>query len=141
MTELLKLVSFQLGILTTLKSLISEESQALRDRDADRLMALAKDKLQCLNDLQANDEILASRPDNQLLNSEPDLIKKVNQTKSLLKECQDVNSQNASLIELNIASLNRFSQALQASRNASSLTYNDKGKTSTISSLGEGYKA
>jgi flagella synthesis protein FlgN len=141
MTELLKLVSFQLGILTTLKSLISEESQALRDRDADRLMALAKDKLQCLNDLQANDEILASRPDNQLLNSEPDLIKKVNQTKALLKECQDVNSQNASLIELNIASLNRFSQALQASRNASSLTYNDKGKTSTISSLGEGYKA
>jgi flagella synthesis protein FlgN len=141
MTELLKLVSFQLGILTTLKSLISEESQALRDRDADRLMALAKDKLQCLNDLKANDEILASRPDNQLLNSEPDLIKKVNQTKSLLKECQDVNSQNASLIELNIASLNRFSQALQASRNASSLTYNDKGKTSTISSLGEGYKA
>lgn len=141
MTELLKLVSFQLGILTTLKSLISEESQALRDRDADRLMALAKDKLQCLNDLQANDEILASRPDNQLLNSEPDLIKKVNQTKALLKECQDINSQNSSLIELNIASLNRFSQALQASRNASSLTYNDKGKTSTISSLGEGYKA
>lgn len=141
MTELLKLVSFQLGILTTLKSLISEESQALHDRDADRLMALAKDKLQCLNDLQANDEILASSPDNQLLNSEPDLIKKVNQTKALLKECQDINSQNASLIELNIASLNRFSQALQASRNASSLTYNDKGKTSTISSLGEGYKA
>jgi flagella synthesis protein FlgN len=141
MTELLKLVSFQFGILTTLKSLISEESQALRDRDADRLMALAKDKLQCLNDLQANDEILASCPDNQLLNSEPVLIKKVNQTKALLKECQDVNSQNASLIELNIASLNRFSQALQASRNASSLTYNDKGKTSTISSLGEGYKA
>jgi flagella synthesis protein FlgN len=141
MTELLKLVSFQLGILTTLKSLISEESQALRERDADRLMALAKDKLQCLNDLQANDEKLASRADNQLLTSEPELIKKVNQTKAMLKECQDNNSQNASLIELNIASLNRFSQALQASRNASSLTYNDKGKTSTISSLGDGYKA
>ncbi|HAY96065.1 MAG TPA: flagellar protein FlgN, partial [Shewanella sp.] len=52
-----------------------------------------------------------------------------------------LNEQNASLIEMNLASLNRFAQALQASRNASSLTYNDKGKTSTISSLGNDLKA
>ena len=55
--------------------------------------------------------------------------------------CQQLNNENASLIELNIASLNRFAQALQVSRNASSLTYDDKGKTSTISSLGNDLKA
>jgi flagellar biosynthesis protein FlgN len=141
MTELLKLLAYQLGILAKLKTLIAEETQALHQRDADLLMKLAKDKLQCLNELQMNDTKLANHPENTLLSTEASLIEKVAQTKALLKECQDNNKQNASLIELNIASLNRFSQALQVSRNATSLTYNDKGKTSTISSLGDGYKA
>jgi len=61
--------------------------------------------------------------------------------KEALAECKDLNAQNASLIEMNLASLNRFAQALQASRNATTLTYNDKGKTSTISSLGNDLKA
>ncbi|ABE54584.1 FlgN [Shewanella denitrificans OS217] len=141
MTELLKLLAYQLGILAKLKTLIAEETQALHQRDADLLMNLAKDKLQCLNELQMNDTKLANHSENKLLSTEASLIEKVAQTKALLKECQDNNKQNASLIELNIASLNRFSQALQVSRNATSLTYNDKGKTSTISSLGDGYKA
>lgn len=141
MTELLKLLAYQLGILAKLKTLIAEETQALHQRDADLLMNLAKDKLQCLNELQMNDTKLANHSENKLLSTETSLIEKVAQTKALLKECQDNNKQNASLIELNIASLNRFSQALQVSRNATSLTYNDKGKTSTISSLGDGYKA
>ncbi|MBB1268108.1 flagella synthesis protein FlgN [Shewanella sp. SR44-3] len=141
MTELLKLVAYQLGILAKLKTLITEETQALHQRDADLLMSLAKDKLQCLNELQMNDTKLASHQENHLLSTEENLIEKVAQAKRLLKECQDSNKQNASLIELNIASLNRFSQALQVSRNATSLTYNDKGKTSTISSLGDGFKA
>jgi flagellar biosynthesis protein FlgN len=141
MTELLKLLAYQLGILAKLKTLIAEENQALHQRDADLLMNLAKDKLQCLNELQMNDTKLANHSESGLLNTEASLIEKVAQTKALLKECQDNNKQNASLIELNIASLNRFSQALQVSRNATSLTYNDKGKTSTISSLGDGYKA
>lgn len=141
MTELLKLVSYQLGILATLNKLVAEETQALHERDADRLMVLAKDKLQCLTDLQANEQKLAMHPNSQLLVTDTELVAKVTQAKLMLKECQDANQQNASLIELNIASLNRLSQALQASRNASSLTYNDKGKTSTISSLGDGYKA
>jgi flagellar biosynthesis protein FlgN len=141
MTELLKLLAYQLGILAKLKTLIAEETQALHQRDADLLMNLAKDKLQCLNELQMNDAKLANHSENKLLSTDASLIEKVAQTKALLKECQDNNKQNASLIELNIASLNRFSQALQVSRNATSLTYNDKGKTSTISSLGDGYKA
>jgi flagellar biosynthesis protein FlgN len=141
MTELLKLLAYQLGILAKLKTLIAEETQALHQRDADLLMNLAKDKLQCLNELQMNDTKLANHSENTLLSTEASLIEKVAQAKALLQECQDNNKQNASLIELNIASLNRFSQALQVSRNATSLTYNDKGKTSTISSLGDGYKA
>lgn len=63
------------------------------------------------------------------------------EVKLALVECKELNEQNASLIDMNLASLNRFAQALQASRNATSLTYNDKGKTSTISSLGNDLKA
>ncbi|MDO6618578.1 flagella synthesis protein FlgN [Pseudomonadota bacterium] len=141
MTELLQLLSFQHDTLSSLKLLVSEEKLALTERDADKLLSLAKDKVDCLNNLKLNDEKLASHPEKALLNAEPELIVKVEEAKAILDECKAINSQNASLIELNIASLNRFSQALQMSRNASSLTYNDKGRTSTISSLGQNLKA
>ncbi|ARD23242.1 MULTISPECIES: flagella synthesis protein FlgN [Shewanella] len=141
MNELLQLLSFQHGTLSSLKKLVSAEKQALADQDADTLLALAREKVECLNTLQQNDEKLANHPDKSLLNSEPKLIEKVAEAKTILEECKDINNQNASLIELNIASLNRFSQAMQMSRNATSLTYNDKGRTSTISSLGQNLKA
>lgn len=141
MTELSTLLSHQHGILTSLKSLISAEKQALQDQNADKLLKLAQEKQQCLMALQANDQLMANHPEHTRLISDPELVEKVTLSKNLLAECKDINQQNSSLIELNIASLNRFSQALQASRNASSLTYNDKGKTSTISTLGNDFKA
>ncbi|MCL1066575.1 flagellar protein FlgN [Shewanella olleyana] len=141
MNELLQLLSFQHGTLSSLKKLVSAEKQALTDQDADTLLALAREKVTCLNELQQNDQKLANHPDKALLNSNAELAQKVEEAKAILEQCKDINNQNASLIELNIASLNRFSQAMQMSRNATSLTYNDKGRTSTISSLGSNLKA
>ncbi|WP_153913934.1 flagella synthesis protein FlgN [Shewanella sp. TC10] len=141
MNELLQLLSFQHGTLSSLKKLVSAEKQALTDQDADTLLALAREKVTCLNELQQNDQKLANHPDKALLNSNAELAEKVEEAKVILEQCKDINNQNASLIELNIASLNRFSQAMQMSRNATSLTYNDKGRTSTISSLGSNLKA
>ena len=141
MKDLIELLDAQLAILTSLKLLISEEKTALSKQDADKLLALAKDKMQYLNNIQANDKKLANHPQHDQLKADPELSQKVNQAKLILAECKDINNQNASLIELNLASLNRFAQALQISRNASSLTYNDKGKTSTISTLGNDFKA
>ncbi|MCT7941657.1 flagella synthesis protein FlgN [Shewanella holmiensis] len=141
MTALSTLLSHQHGILTSLKSLISAEKQALQAQDADKLLKLAQEKQQCLIALKTNDESLANHPEHSLLTTDPELVEKVSAAKAILAVCKDINQQNASLIELNIATLNRFSQALQASRNSSSLTYNDKGKTSTISTLGNDFKA
>ncbi|WP_144210004.1 flagella synthesis protein FlgN [Shewanella donghaensis] len=141
MNELLQLLSFQHDTLSSLKSLVSEEKKALTERDADTLLSLARDKVTCLNTLKNNDEQLASHPDKALLNTNAELKVKVDEAKVILEQCKSINNENASLIELNIASLNRFSQALQMSRNSSSLTYNDKGRTSTISSLGQNLKA
>ncbi|MCC4832678.1 flagellar protein FlgN [Shewanella sp. 10N.7] len=141
MNELLQLLSFQHGTLSSLKKLVSAEKQALTDQDADTLLALAREKVTCLNNLQQNDQKLANHPEKELLSTDTVLIQKVEEAKVILEECKDINNQNASLIELNIASLNRFSQAMQMSRNATSLTYNDKGRTSTISSLGSNLKA
>ncbi|QIR13962.1 flagella synthesis protein FlgN [Shewanella aestuarii] len=141
MTDIATLLSHQQGILTSLKTIISAEKQALLDQDADALLKLAQDKQQYLINLKQNDDTLAKHPDKALLTSEPTLIEKVADSKLILAECKSLNQQNANLIELNIASMNRLSQALQVSRNASSLTYNDKGKTSTISTLGNDFKA
>ncbi|PKH33222.1 flagellar protein FlgN [Shewanella sp. ALD9] len=139
--ELHQLLDSQNQTLTQLKSLIVEEKAALSKQDADKLLALSKDKTQCLFNMKATDEKLASHSQHNLLTTDTELVQQVSRAKTILAECKDINSQNASLIELNIASLNRFAQALQASRNASSLTYNDKGKTSTISTLGNDFSA
>ena len=141
MTELITLLNQQYSTLTSLKLLILEEKQALTVQDADKILNLARDKVQLLNDMQQTDKLLANHPNQSLLSTEPALVEKVAETRNALAECKELNHQNASLIELNIASLNRFAQALQVSRNSSSLTYNDKGKTSTISTLGNDFKA
>lgn len=141
MTEIAKLVDLQHAHLAVLKQIILKEKGALVDQNADLLLALANEKSQCLKELKTNDDILANHTDKSQLTQQTELVHKMAVVKDALTECKELNDQNASLIEMNLASLNRFAQALQASRNASSLTYNDKGKTSTISSLGNDLKA
>ena len=141
MTEIAKLVDLQHAHLAVLKQIILKEKGALVDQNADLLLSLANEKSQCLKELKTNDDILAKHSDKSLLTQQVELVHKMADIKDALTECKELNEQNASLIEMNLASLNRFAQALQASRNASSLTYNDKGKTSTISSLGNDLKA
>ena len=141
MTEIAKLVDLQHAHLAVLKQIILKEKGALVDQNADLLLSLANEKSQCLKELKTNDDILANHSDKSLLTQQVELVHKMADIKDALTECKELNEQNASLIEMNLASLNRFAQALRASRNASSLTYNDKGKTSTISSLGNDLKA
>ncbi|MGL4712506.1 MAG: flagella synthesis protein FlgN [Shewanella sp.] len=141
MTEVAKLVDRQHALLAVIKQIILKEKGALIDQNADLLLSLANEKSQCLQELKTNDEMLASHRDKSLLTQQVALMDKMAVIEDALTECKELNQQNASLIEMNLASLNRFAQALQASRNASSLTYNDKGKTSTISTLGNNLKA
>lgn len=141
MAEIAKLVDQQHAHLAVLKQIILKETSALVERNTDLLLSLAEQKLTCLHALKANDELLANHSDKSLLTEQAGLSAKMAVVKAALAECKDLNAQNASLIEMNLASLNRFAQALQASRNATTLTYNDKGKTSTFSSLGNDVKA
>lgn len=141
MTHLVEILDQQHTVLIRLKDIIFQEKSALVNQNADLLLALASEKSHCLATLKNNDQTLANHPDKPQLSSVPALKEKIEVAKQILAECQALNSENASLIELNIASLNRFAQALQMSRNASSLTYTDKGKTSTIATLGNDLKA
>ncbi|MFV0595728.1 flagella synthesis protein FlgN [Shewanella sp.] len=141
MTEIAKLVDQQHAHLAALKQIILKEKGALVDQNADLLLSLADQKSKCLRELKANDDLLANHSDKSLLTEQVELSHKMAAVKEALAECKDLNAQNASLIEMNLASLNRFAQALQVSRNATTLTYNDKGRTSTLSSLGNDLKA
>ncbi|GIU50268.1 flagellar protein FlgN [Shewanella sairae] len=141
MTNLSQLISSQHQVLVELNAVISQEKQALHAQQADVLLSLANTKANLLANLQNNDEMIAAQPDLALLKTDPELSLQVNNSKALLAQCQQLNAENESLIELSLASLNRFSQALQVSRNASSLTYDGKGKTSSISTLGNNLKA
>ncbi|WP_299807233.1 flagellar export chaperone FlgN [uncultured Shewanella sp.] len=141
MTNLSQLISSQHQVLNELIELISQEKQALHAQQADVLLSLASTKANLLASLKHNDEMIAVQPDLALLKTDPELSQQVTNTKQLLADCQQLNAENESLIELSLASLNRFSQALQVSRNSSSLTYDGKGQTSSISTLGNNLKA
>jgi len=141
MSQITNIIDLQHKLLEELKVTITQEKSALIEQSADLLLSLATAKAKLLDDLKANDVNLSTHPEKSLLISDSALSAKVNSAKKLLAECQQLNIENTSLIELNIASINRLSQALQVSRNASSLTYNGKGKTSTISTLGNNLKA
>lgn len=141
MTDIVTLVDLQQDHLIQLKQLIDAEKGALENQDADLLLSLASKKATILRSIQDNDAQLSRHEHANLLDEDEHLKMKVLSAKSLLSECQQLNSANSHLIELNIASINRLSQALQASRNTNSMTYDDKGKTSSSSSLGNDLKA
>lgn len=141
MSKINDIVELQFELLNKLKVIITDEKAALINQDADLLLSLASAKAGLLDELKSKDEALSLHDERALLISDVHLSARVASVKTLLAECKQLNSENSSLIELNIASMNRFSQALQVSRNSSSLTYNDKGKTSTISSLGNDIQA
>ena len=141
MSKINDIVELQFELLNKLKVIITDEKAALINQDADLLLSLASAKAGLLDELKSKDEALSLHDERALLISDVHLSARVASVKTLLAECKQLNSENSSLIELNIASMNRFSQALQVSRSSSSLTYNDKGKTSTISSLGNDIQA
>jgi len=141
MNSITDIIVNQHNLLINLKEVIEAEKAALIEQDADRLLDLASNKAKLLNEIKLNDESLSVHPDNAALKTNADIAKQVENATNLLEECKTLNALNGKLIEHSMASLNRFSQALQASRNASSLTYDQKGKTSTISTLGNNLKA
>lgn len=141
MNKIAEIIDQQLNLLTELQQVITTEKQALIAQDADNLLRIAQQKASLLDQLKTNDLLIAEHPDKPQLTQAPQLITQMSEAKKKLASCQQLNAENSSLIELSIASVNRFSQALQKSRNASSLTYDNKGKTSTISTLGSNIKA
>lgn len=137
-TQLEALLNSQRQTLTQLRAAIDEEKQALSQQQAESLLSVAEQKRQLLMQLQQVDQQLADHSDKALLNT--DYADDVAGIREALDQCQQANEANAKLIELNLASINRLASALQASRNANSLTYDGKGKTSTISTLGNNLK-
>lgn len=130
------LVSSQQQTLLQLHTILTQEKHAIRDKHADVLLTLCAEKSAILSHLQNQDDTIAHHPSKHLLLTKISLIELMEQSQQCLEQCKQLNAENASIVAFNQASLNRFSQALQVSRNASSLTYNDKGKISTLSSLG-----
>ncbi|MGI2259515.1 flagella synthesis protein FlgN [Shewanella sp. GXUN23E] len=137
-TDITTLLDSQRQALAKLHEIISDEKQALSEQQAESLLALAQQKHSLLQQLQQFDAQLSKHPDRARLTM--DLADAVADIKDALARCQSANEANAKLIEMNLASINRLTCALQASRNASSLTYDGKGKTSTISTLGNNLK-
>ncbi|MGB0893967.1 MAG: flagellar export chaperone FlgN [Parashewanella sp.] len=141
MLDIDQTLEHQLSLLAHLTNVINDEKVALTAQNAEQLLSLAQSKSECLTLLKQNDELLSAPENAAQISASAELTKKAQDAKQRLIVCQELNQENAHLIEHNIASLNRLSHALQTSRNSYSMTYDDKGRTSTISTLGQNLEA
>ncbi|GLP94999.1 flagellar export chaperone FlgN [Paraferrimonas sedimenticola] len=141
MADLSQLLVQQKQTLAQLASIATEQKTALEAQNAERLLELNANQQQALVELAQTDEQIKVHPQQATLTQDTGLAEQVAEIKQQLASVQQQSQANKTLIDLNLASLQRFQQALMASRNANSLTYDDKGQTNTQSTLGNSVTA
>ncbi|WP_163935907.1 flagellar protein FlgN [Paraferrimonas sp. SM1919] len=137
MATAFEFVTDQLSSIDKLIVLLQQETQALQDQDANRISELAKSKLDILVLLNQADQQLQNHPQLNQQKQNPAFQAVVAQVQQKMDQVKRINLNNKKIIDLNMAALKRLNHALQSSRNANSMTYNDKGQTHTSPFLGD----
>ncbi|BDY04002.1 flagellar protein FlgN [Ferrimonas sp. YFM] len=135
------LIGAQQERLSNLLQLLEQETEALLERDADKIESLLKQKLAQLDKIAGGDKELESHPQVADIKSDPQAMAGVTRCREILAECQVKNQHNNQLADQFLASLGRLQQLLNATRNPNALTYNQEGTTTTGGRLGKVIKA
>lgn len=135
------LIGAQQERLTALLHLLEQETEALLERDADKIESLLKQKLELLDQIAGGDKALESHPQVAGLKADAEAMAGVSRCRDILAQCQVKNQHNSQLADQSLASLGRLQQLLNATRNPNALTYNQEGTTTTGGRLGKVIKA
>ncbi|WP_028110210.1 flagellar export chaperone FlgN [Ferrimonas futtsuensis] len=140
-TTIHALIDAQQERLTHLLQLLQQETEALLERDADKIESLLKQKLTLLDQIGGGDKALEAHPHAAQIKSDNEAMAGVARCRDLLAECQLKNQHNSQLADQSLASLGRLQQLLNTTRNPNALTYNQEGTTTTGGRLGKVIKA
>ncbi len=139
--SLSELLDQQKKIVLSFSSLLLRERKAIAERKPTQIEQVAQDKLELLNQIQQQDNLLGSHPDRQLLLDDDDLNKKVQEVQSIIHDCQQENLTNGEALQRAQLSNNKLNNMLQQSRGKSGMTYTSSGQTKNITTLGTNIKA
>lgn len=132
MAELLAtLLDQQIARLTQLVELQASEKQLLIQRDAPALESLTSEKEQLLDQIQTKDEEIAEHPQREIISTHPQLRDKRKKIIELMETCQTNNDVNGQIVRLTLGRIQNLKQSIQAAYTGTTVTYTNKGKTST----------
>ena len=119
------LVARQQELLRLMLKLLKDELELLKNRKAESLPAISRQKVDVLNQIRQIDQAMGSHPEVARLKG--DLQEERRKISQLLEECQNQNEVNGRLIEMQLASNRRLSSMLSKLRDRSSMTYDKSG--------------
>ena len=119
------LVARQQELLRLMLKLLKDELELLKNRKAESLPGISRQKVDVLNQIRQIDQAMGSHPEVARLKG--DLQEERRKISQLLEECQNQNAVNGRLIEMQLASNRRLSSMLSKLRDRSSMTYDKSG--------------
>lgn len=132
-----QLLNNQLAQLNQLEQLIDEERVVLTQNDPDKLISLSENKNKLLIDIQNLDQQFTQSPAFTEQKQSGSFDSTLSVIEETLLRCKEKNQANGLIIQQSQLVVERMKTALLQQRSQSSVTYDNKGKTSGgLSSLG-----
>lgn len=128
---LAELLEQQIAQLTQLMELQASEKKLLVQRAAPALETLTDQKEVLLDQIQTLDEQIAEHPQKEIISTHPQLRDKRKQIIQLMESCQTNNEVNGQIVRMTLGRIQNLKQSIQAAYTGTTVTYTNKGKTST----------
>lgn len=124
------LLNHQINQLNDLERLLKDEYEILQQHNPDKLVALSELKNTLLVEIESTDKLLANN--NQFLegNKAGQYATELETIENTLAECKNLNFVNGEIIQKSQVSIARMKTTLLENHTKSTLTYDNKGKTS-----------
>ncbi|OLQ87410.1 molecular chaperone [Vibrio ponticus] len=141
MAALKGLVEFQLKNANELSDILQKEQVAIAQRISKDIETVALQKNTLVAQLQTTDERIARHPDVESLKTDPELHPMVEQIRTIITHCQQVNDVNGQALQRAQLSFNKLNNLMKQTQGKSGMTYTAKGHTNNVSTLGTNLKA
>lgn len=130
------LLAQQLNQLTHLLALLEKEKQVLQTHSPEDLTAVTLEKNTLLLAVQETDTLFSQHPSFKQEKASGIHQKTLESIEDLLQQCKKLNTVNGMIIQQSQISVAKMKTSLLTNSNRSSMTYDNKGKTSgTLKSL------
>ena len=128
--SVLEVLNQQNKQLCTLENLLKNEYEILQQHDPEKLMSINQLKNTLLTQIAATDELLAS--DAKFIDDKKNGLysSELKSIENILLQCKDLNQINGDIIHKSQISIERMRTTLLENHTKSTLTYDNKGKTS-----------